>query len=530
MFYGADREVTGSCHGVECGGKKLLVDCGMYQGNDNGNSQDFPFDPGRIDAVVVTHAHIDHTGRLPLLVKQGFAGGIYATGATCDLMKIMLRDSAHIQEVEAGYRTRKNTRAGESGQTPMYTVEDAEAVFSHFVPLKYDEKTELYPGVQIRFRDAGHLLGSAFLEMWLEEGGAAKKVVFSGDIGNTGQPLIRDPRYIHRADVAIMESTYGDRDHEAYPDYTAELAKLIDETLGRRGNVIIPSFAVGRTQELLYFIREMKERGLVPSAPDFPVYVDSPMANAATQVYEGDIEGYMDDETVAVIKSGKQPLQFPGLTAIGTADESKALNGDRTPKVIIASSGMCDAGRIRHHLKHNLWRPECSVVFVGFQAQGTLGRILLDGKAKKVKLFGEEIAVAAEIHSFTGMSAHADRTGLLKWIHAFNEKPGRVFVVHGEDDVAQLFTDGLRQEGYDAVAPKYTAVYNVLSGETESEGTEPERKPVKVKVPGESPVFARLAAAGRRLAEVIAKNRGGANRDLQRFTDEINSLSDKWER
>ena len=343
--------------------------------------------------------------------------------------------------------------------------------------------------------------------------------------------------------MALMESTYGDRNHEVPADYTLELAKVIDETLGRGGNVIIPSFAIGRTQELLYFIREMKERGLVKSVPNFPVYVDSPLGNAATNIYAGELEGYLDQATIDVIRSGKKFLAFDNLRVSETSEDSKAINEDKTPKVIISSSGMCDAGRIRHHLKHNLWRPECTVVFVGFQAQGTLGRILVDKATPKVMLFGEEIAIKCSILSFRGMSAHADRDGLLKWVHAFKQKPQKVFVVHGEAEVCDIFTQTLKSEGYDAVAPKFTAVYDILSDTLVAEGqqvTETDRRTLErrqgerrqetVVVKGTSAVYQRLMTAGARLMNVIAKNAGGANKDLAAFADQIISLANKWDR
>jgi metallo-beta-lactamase family protein len=541
-FYGADREVTGSCHGVEIRGKNILVDCGMHQGSDNGYKQDFPFNPATIDYVVMTHAHIDHSGRLPLLVKQGFKNKIYATGATIELLEIMLRDSAHIQEIEAGWKSRKGKRAGRQEAVPLYTVQDAEEVFKYCVPCVYNEIYEIDGGVKIRFTDAGHLLGSAFVEMWLTENGVTKKVVFSGDIGNLGQPIIRDPQYVHEADIALMESTYGDRNHEITEDYTEDLAKVIDKTLALGGNVIFPSFAIGRTQELLYFIREMKERGLVKSAPNFPVYVDSPLASAATCIYAGELEGYLDQDTIDVIKSGKEYLSFDNLHVSETSEDSKAINNDTTPKVIISSSGMCEAGRIRHHLKHNIWRPECAVVFVGFQAKGTLGRILLDQTTDKVMIFGEEIAVKCNIYSFRGMSAHADRDGLLKWVGAFERKPEKVFVVHGEAEICQLFTESLKTMGYNAYAPMFTATYDVLTDTLIAEGVEsqPERRSTDRRqgerrqsdnlIKSASPVFQRLQAAGTRLMNVIAKNYGGPNKSLAAFTDQIDALARKWDR
>lgn len=538
-FYGAAREVTGSCHGIEVNGKKILVDCGMLQGSEHAYGQDFPFDPTEIDYVIITHAHIDHSGRLPLLVKQGFTNKIYATGATIELLGIMLRDSAHIQEIEAGWKSRKGKRAGKRDVEPLYTVQDAEEVMQYLVPCHYNEEIVINEGIKIRYTDAGHLLGSAFIELWLTENDVTKKIVYSGDIGNLGQPIIRDPQYIKEADIAVMESTYGDRNHEVPADYTEDLAKVIDKTLGEGGNVIFPSFAIGRTQELLYFIREMKERGLVKSAPNFPVYVDSPLANAATRIYSGDLEGYLDEETIAVIKSGKEYLSFNNLRISETADDSKAINFDKTPKVIISSSGMCEAGRIRHHLKHNLWRPESAVVFVGFQAKGTLGRILVDRAAEKVMLFGEEIAVKCNIYSFRGMSAHADRDGLLKWVHSFDPKPEKVFVVHGEEEVCKIFADTLNEEGYSALAPRFTAVYDPIEGTLVSDGIVEERireerrqsdRRQSDKTGGESPIYQRLLAAGTRLLDVIGRNFGGTNKDLRTFTNQINNLADKWDR
>ncbi len=529
-FYGANREVTGSCHGVEVGGIRLLVDCGMYQGSENSYGQDFPFNPEEIDYVVMTHAHIDHSGRLPLLVKEGFKGKIYATSATIRLLQIMLRDSGHIQEMDAKWKSRRNKRAGSDEIEPLYTVADAERVFQYMVPCHYEEEVVIAEGVKVRFIDAGHLLGSAFVEMWLTENDVTKKIVFSGDIGNVGQPIIRDPQYVHEADVVLTESTYGDRNHEVPPDYTEDLAKVFDETFARGGNVIIPSFAIGRTQELLYFIREIKERGLVKSTPNFPVYVDSPLANAATRIYEGDLEGYLDRETLDVIKAGKQYLSFPNLNISETADDSKAINFVDTPKVIISSSGMCEAGRIRHHLKHNLWRPECTVVFVGFQAKGTLGRILVDRAASKVKLFGEEIAVKCQIYSFRGMSAHADRDGLLKWIHAFEPKPTQVFVVHGEEDVCDIYTETLISEGYKAYAPKFSSSYDLLSDMFIHEGLESDMRRDSRKAFRKSPAYRELVSAGTRLLDVVSHNYGVPNKDLEQFAEQIIALADKWER
>jgi metallo-beta-lactamase family protein len=530
-FYGADKEVTGSCHCVEVNGKKILIDCGLQQGADEDDNHRLPFDARQIDCVIVTHAHIDHSGRLPLLIKNGYEGKMYTTEKTCELLSIMLRDSAHIQEIDAMNENRKGRRAGREPEEPIYTVEDAENTLKYLVPCGYGQITELFEGVKFRFTDAGHLLGSASAELWLTENGETKKLVFSGDIGSRNQPIIRNPQYIKEADYVVMESTYGDRDHEKQENYAAVLADIFDRTLARGGNVVIPSFAVGRTQELLYYIREMKEQALVKSDPDFPVYVDSPLAAEATKIYGGDLTGYADAETVQLMKSGFRPISFSNLNICASADESKALNDDPTPKVIISSSGMCEAGRIRHHLKHNLWRAECSVVFVGYQANGTLGRILVDG-VDRVKLFGEEIVVKAEIHNFRALSAHADRSGLIRWIEAFEPKPGRVFVVHGEQTVCETFTQTLQQMGFHAIAPNFGAEYDLLADQLLREGTEPETRHAEQRSRGRrfSAPFARLVAAGKRLTQVILENEGGANKDLAKFADQILSLCDKWER
>ncbi|MFC2159996.1 MBL fold metallo-hydrolase, partial [Actinomycetota bacterium] len=347
-FYGAAREVTGSCYSVEANGKKLLVDCGLQQGQDKKDDQKLPFKASGIDNVALTHAHIDHSGRLPLLVKEGFKGKIYAIEATCELIAIMLKDSAHIQEMDARWENKRAKMAGKKEVLPMYTMADVEDTLKLLVPCRYGETKEIDKGMKISFVDAGHILGSAAIEVFLEEGSAVKKIVFSGDIGNTDQPIIKDPQCIREADYIVMESTYGDRDHEEDKDYISELAGLIDRTLSKGGNVVIPSFAIGRTQGLLYLIREMKEKGLVKSS-DFPVYVDSPMATKATDLYDDDLHIYGDQETKDIVKNGMNPLDFPNLEFTASVNESKALNYDTTPKVIIASSGMCEGGRIRHH-------------------------------------------------------------------------------------------------------------------------------------------------------------------------------------
>ena len=527
-FYGADKEVTGSCHMLEACGKRILIDCGLQQGQDEKNDNALPFSAGTIDAVLVTHAHIDHSGRLPLLVKNGFTGDIIATRLTCDLMRIMLEDSAHIQEMDAQWKQRKRRRSGDELVEPLYTGEDAFRTFRQFRPCEYEQTVTVADGITARFVDAGHLLGSASVELTVTENGETKVLVFSGDIGNLRQPIIRDPQYLHHADYVVMESTYGNRMHEETSDLVWDLAQIFDRTLARGGNVVIPSFAVGRTQELLYFIREIKERFLVKSVPDFPVYVDSPLALEATQIYDGDLTGYADEETIAILQSGFRPIKFSKLFLCRTAEESMALNADETPKVIISSSGMCEAGRIRHHLKHNLWRPECSVVFVGYQANGTMGRILVDG-TQEVKLFGERIAVKAQIHNFRGMSGHADRDGLHKWASEFTSPLQKVFVVHGEEEAAMALTADLRAMGVDAVAPDFQAEYDLLEDRFTDMGVPAATLRTKPIRKG-SAAYQRLQSVGDRMLEVIAHNEGGSNKDLAKFADQLLALIEKWDR
>ena len=524
-FFGAAKAVTGSCHCLEVNGKRILIDCGLQQGRDERDNRVLDFAPGYIDYVIVTHAHIDHTGRIPLLVKQGFHGKIVTTRLTGQLMSIMLRDSAHIQESDAQWQNQKGRRAGRAPVEPLYTIADTENAMELVETYEYGELVELFEGVRLRFADAGHLLGSACLELWLTEEGVTRKIVFSGDLGNVDQPIIRDPQYIDEADYVVMESTYGDRLHEPPESYTQALAQIIDETFEKGGNVIIPSFAVGRTQELLYFMREMKEEGMVKSHPDFRVCVDSPLANEATRIYSGNLHGYLDEEAIEALKGGAL-FQFPGLTLTETSEESKALNLDTSSKVIISASGMCDAGRIRHHLKHNLWRKECVVVFVGYQAEGSLGRALLEG-ARSVKLFGEEIAVNARIVNFKGLSSHADRDHLLAWARHYAPKPRHIFVVHGEASVTEIFAQKLRDAGLSAHAAEYEEVYDLAADRMLSAGVPLPPKPVSASG---SPAYRKLESAGQDLMEAIRHNKGGTNKDLAQFEKELMALIQKWDR
>lgn len=513
---------------MEVCGRYILVDCGMEQGTDDFETAELPMNIADIDYVLLTHAHIDHSGMLPLLYARGFRGDVIATPATVDLCDIMLKDSAHIQMTEAEWKNRKGQRAGKEPVVPIYDMNDAEGVLEHFVSCDYDKVMDLCEGVKVKFSDAGHLLGSASIEVWINEDGEERKIVFSGDIGNLNRPIIKDPSYISDADYVVMESTYGDRYHNADVDYVSELAGICQRTFDRGGNVVIPAFAVGRTQEMLYYFRKIKEEGLV-KGHSFEVYVDSPLAVEATQIFNENMAECFDQEAMELVRNGINPLRFPGLTLSITSNDSIAINSDNKPKVIISASGMCEAGRIRHHLKHNLWRKECTVVFVGYQANGTLGRMLLEG-ASEVKLFGETIEVMAEIVKLEGVSGHADKAGLIKWITSFDNRLKQVFVVHGEDEVSTGFAKCLCDEyGLNAVAPYSGAEFDMISGRFVKEGERipKAKKPVQRKA---NDVFERLLAAGRRLLTVIKHNEGGANKDLAKFADQINSMCDKWDR
>ena len=466
VFLGAAHEVTGSCTLIKINGKYGLVDCGMEQGEDIFENQKLPVNPGDIDFVLLTHAHIDHSGNIPLLFKNGYKGLVYASEATCNLCSIMLKDSAHIQESEVEWKNRKNERAGRPMIEPVYTVEDAELAISHLRPVAYNQRIEVDEGVEINFVDAGHLLGSASIEVYLTEGEEERKVVFSGDIGNVDQPLIKNPNYIDEADYVIEESTYGDRVHKKPAEGNVQfLANCIQKVLDRGGNLVIPSFAIGRTQEILYFIREIKQKGLVKNHDDFKVYVDSPLANEATAIFLQCDNSCFDEETQKLLNEGINPIMSPGVTLSVDKEESMQINYNKEPKVIISASGMCEAGRIRHHLKYNLWREECMILFVGYQAFGTTGRLLVDG-ADKIKLFGDEIICRAEIARMEGKSGHADMNGLIDWITHFKEKPKMVFINHGENEVTDSYAKLLNEEyGFTTSAPYSGAEFDLISGE-----------------------------------------------------------------
>ncbi len=528
IFIGADHQVTGSCHYLEVGDKHILVDYGMQQGVQTFENAPLPVHESQIDFVFLTHAHVDHSGLLPLLYAKGFRGQIFATDATVDLCSIMLRDCAHIQMQDAEWKNRKAKRSQENPAVePLYTLADAEGAIKRLVACHYNDIVEVCDGVKIRFTDIGHLLGSSSIEVWLTEGDVTKKVVFSGDIGNKHQPLLRDPIPTAEADFVVMESTYGDRLHSAErPDFVKEIAAVIQETFDRGGNVVIPSFAVGRTQELLYFLRKIKVEKLIKGHDHFPVYVDSPMAVEATEVFQENRSECFDEEALKLVRDNINPLSFGGLKLSITSDESREINFIETPKVIISASGMCEAGRIRHHLKHNLWRKECTILFVGYQANGTLGRAIIEG-AKEVKLFGETILVNAQIKQIAGLSGHADKQGLIDWINAFEEKPKKVFIVHGEDSVTMQFAETLKIEyGQRAYAPYSGSVFDLAANRFTYEAL-PVRTEKKTHIP--SGIYARLVSAGQRLVALIKRLEGRPNKELGKFADQINSLCDKWD-
>ena len=531
-FLGAAHEVTGSCHYLEFADKHVLVDCGMEQGPDLYVNQEIPVNASTIDYVFVTHAHIDHSGLLPMLYNHGFRGQIFTTTATHQLCEIMLKDSAHIQMFEAEWKNRKAKRAGRPEVVPLYDMNDAVGVLGHFVSCDYHSVINVCEGLKVRFVDAGHLLGSSSIEMWISENTAEgveeRKIVFSGDIGPGNRPLIKDPEYLTSADYVVMESTYGDRTHETPPDYAVELARVIRDTFTRGGNLVIPAFSVGRTQEMLYFIRRIKMENLLPEFQNFEVYVDSPLAVEATTIFGKNVQDCFDDTALALVQQGINPIGFPGLRMAITSDESKMINFNDKPKVILSASGMCEAGRIRHHLKHNLWRKDSTILFVGYQVPGTLGNALLNG-AKEVKLFGETIEVQAKIENLPGISGHADVNQLTKWVSMFDPKPKRVFIVHGEDKVTEQFAAHIHEElGLEAYAPFSGDAFDLLTGACVAQGS---REAVEKKsTRAVNNIFARLVVAGERLMTVIRKCEGMPNRELGKFADQINELCNKWER
>jgi metallo-beta-lactamase family protein len=437
-FLGGTREVTGSCILVRSDGNRFLVDCGMFQGggeSDRKNRRRMPVPPASVDFVLSTHAHIDHSGLLPKLVRDGFRGPVYCTPATADLLRVMLPDSGHIQERDAEWESRKRERGGRRTVVPLYTEADAMAVSPRLRAVPYGKPFEPAPGVSVSMLDAGHILGSAIVTVVLRDGGAERRLVFSGDLGHQGLPIVRDPSPVARADVLVIESTYGNRVHKGMEDTVEEFVRAVNDTLRKKGgNVIIPAFAVGRAQDIIYLLADLTRKGRLSG---ITVYIDSPLAAEATGITMRHPECF-DEATKEVFAWQHAHPEAMRIVFTRNAEESRALNALHGGAVILAGSGMCEAGRVKHHLKHNLWRKECSVVIVGFQAQGTLGRKLVDG-TKRVKVLGEEIAVAADIYTIGGLSAHADREDLLAWAGRFEAPPGTVLVAHGEEAVSLGF-------------------------------------------------------------------------------------------
>ena len=471
-FLGATKTVTGSNYLVEAAGKKFLVDCGMYQGKVTGeleNEDPFLFNPSEIDFVLLTHAHIDHSGRIPKLYIEGYKNPVYATKATCELCEIMLPDSGHIQEVEIEWRNRKRIREGKEALPPLYTAEDAIRCLEIFNKVDYVEIIEITDSLRVRFNDAGHMLGSSIIEIWATEDGKTTKAVFTGDLGNNDLPLLDAPTMISNADYLVMESTYGNRLHMRNDDKAKLFLDIVSETLDKQGTVVIPSFAVGRTQEILYEINKLKENHIddeeflrkYETLMKVPVYVDSPLAISATEIFKKNTDLF-EEEIKEEILQGNNPLEFPGLQFTRTADESKLLNEKNDPCIIISASGMCEVGRIKHHLKHNLWKETSTILFVGYQAPGTLGRSIIEG-AKKVKIFGEEIAVNARVEYIEGYSGHADQEWLLNFVYSFHNPPKHIFLVHGEEEGQEVLKQKIEEIAKISVSiPNYAEQYELV--------------------------------------------------------------------
>ena len=533
-FLGANHQVTGSRTLLEWNeGRYLLVDEGMTQGNNDYENAPMPVSPGQIEIVLLTHAHIDHSGMLPLLVKEGFHGKIYATSETMNLCSIMLEDSASIQERDAEYRTKKNLRKGGMPVEPLYTSEDVQETMKLFRPCPYGQIIDVDEGLSVRFTDAGHLMGSASVECFLYEKGKQVTVVFSGDVGNTNQPIIRDPDPVRAADYLMLESTYGARLHDRAINPIPCLVEVLRKTFSRGGTVIIPSFAVGRMQELLYFFREIKMKNLLPEHPDFEVYLDSPLAEQATSVFLQCKTDCLDEEALSIMREGENPIWFDGLNITESVNESMALNEIKMPKVILASGGMCEGGRICHHLKHNIWNPSNTILFAGYQANGTLGRIILDG-VEKVKILGEEIDVKAEIAFLNGVSGHADQAGLLNWLDGMEQKPARVFINHGDDENSRALAEKITERfGIPAEVPWSGSCFDLLQGEwvylsdpVKVEKKTPAAQETKRRS-SNNPYYLSLMEAAADLLKYAENMEGHANHDIRKLTKRIRDLMEE---
>lgn len=532
QFFGAAKLVTGSNYLITTNEHKILVDCGLFQGNsekEKMNFEPFPYDVKEIDYLILTHAHIDHSGRIPKLVKDGFRGDIICTKPTYDLCEIMLLDSGKIHETDAKWENRKRQRRGQKEIEPLYTMEDARESLKYFESYYYDQKINLNEDIHIRFKDAGHILGSSILEIWVKEGDETTKLVFSGDLGMPGRPILREPEFIDHADYLIMESTYGDKNHEPFKESTKKLIDIINKTALRGGSVIIPSFAVGRTQELIYELNKYYEYADVEEHMRIPIYIDSPMAVNATEAFQKNSNSF-NEEAQDLVLRGDNPFKFSNLRYIRSQEESMALNKSDYPKVIISSSGMATAGRVRHHLKHNLWNPKNSLVFVGYQAEGTLGRILLDG-VKNVKLLGERIDVALEIYDLEGFSGHADQDTLIDWVEHFKYKPKKIFLVHGEEEAANFLSQIIESKfKINTIIPELGDKFNISQREVElKKGMKIEPALLKEDIEGElQTVYRQFGALIGRTGDIYSEKTVEKNYDQikNKLIDLQNSLMD----
>ena len=521
-FVGGARSVTGSSFIIKDEDFSIMVDCGMFQGKSElrkRNQLELIYAPKKIDALILTHAHIDHSGLIPKLVKHGFYGNIYATKATADLCSVMLPDSAHIQEMDVKWINKKNKKLGRDKVEPLYCVEDAEKSLKNFVPVEYGSIIQIHPRIEIRFRDAGHILGSAIVEMWIDEKGEKTKIVFSGDLGPRGQAIIRDPEVIDDADILLIESTYGNRLHKNKKDTYNEFKDIILESYNASGNIIIPAFAIERTQEIIYTLAKLiKEQDI----PEIPVYIDSPLAISATEIFRNNQQCF-DSETRQILMSGDSPLDFSSLHFSRTTDESRRLNDEARGAIIISASGMCTAGRIKYHLQNNLYKPNSSVIFVGYQAEGTPGRRLVDG-AKQLRLYGKDVTVRAKIHTLGGFSAHADRNGLLEWLGNIDNPDLKVFVVHGEEESSLSLADAIQEKyGFTAMVPNWGEIFdlNTMMSSIATYGIKDSYSSVDIEIEGLERSVSALMEKYRRARE---NNRLGDPKSLQEDINDVREM------